>query len=136
MPDGPISVMLVPIASNTGRQRSNVSGSPPAMIVSVACSAPHEPPLTGASSIAMPRSANRPARACVSPGEIVLMSISTEPSAIAPARPSSPSTAASTSGVSGTIVITMLAARPTSAGEAATVTPSARSASAFAAVRL
>ena len=64
------------------------------------------------------------------------MSISTEPSAIASARPSSPSTAASTSGVSGTMVMTMPAARPTSAGEAATVTPSARSASAFAAVRL
>ena len=55
------------------------------MIVSVACSAPHEPPLTGASSIAMPRSASRPARARVSSGEIVLMSISTEPSAIASA---------------------------------------------------
>ena len=38
MPDGPISVMLVPIASNTGRQRSKVSCSPPTMIVSVACS--------------------------------------------------------------------------------------------------
>jgi hypothetical protein len=85
-------LMVLPIASSTGRHRSSTSSSPPTMIDSVPASAPWNPPDTGASSIAMPRSASAAAKRRVSTGEMELMSTRVLPGRIVSASPPDPKT--------------------------------------------
>ncbi len=106
------------------------------MIDSVPALAPTSPPLTGASSMRKPFAATVSWILRTAAGAIVLMSISSVPGFAAVQTPSGPSSTASTSGESGTIVTTTSLARPTSAGEAATVAPSAARASMAGRLRL
>ena len=78
-PVGPMWVIFLPIASNTGRTRSTTAASPPIMMDSVAFRAPTSPPLTGASSMAMPLACSVSAISRVVWGEMVLMSTTTAP---------------------------------------------------------
>ena len=65
------------------RRASSVAASPPTMKTSSPFSAPHVPPVTGASSDSTPRSAHAAAIRRSSAGETVLESISTLPRRIA-----------------------------------------------------
>ena len=49
-PTGPTSVMVLPIASNSGLARSKSASEAPTMMVSVPAFAPMSPPETGAST--------------------------------------------------------------------------------------
>src|SRR5258708_7873943 len=89
-----------------GRQRLKIPSSPPTIMESVPAIAPLSPPLTGASSVAIPRSANRSARVRVATGELVLISMTTSPPCAPSITPSVPNSTPSTSAVPGTIVIT------------------------------
>ena len=89
------------------------------MMESVPSMAPRSPPETGASSISTSCAASCSAIARVGPGSIVLMSITSDPAAAPAATPSSPSITCSTSGVSGSIVMTTSDAPATSAGDVA-----------------
>src|SRR5437899_10929764 len=114
---------LLPMASSTGRARSNAAWSPPAMIDSEALIAPISPPLTGASSIVAPFSATIFASRWVATGEMLLMSITIAPRCTVDSTPSAAVITSSTSGVSGTIVMMMVAWRATSAGDVAAFAP-------------
>ena len=106
------------------------------MIESAPCCAPTSPPLTGASSIVAPFSSTFWASSRVTTGEMVLMSISNAPSLSPSSTPSSPATTRSTSGESGSMVMTTSDRSATSLGLSATVAPSPASSSAFSLVRL
>ena len=69
-------------------------------------------------------------------GAIVDMSMSSMPRRAAPSRPRAPKTTASTSGESGSIVMTTSAASATAAGESAAVAPGAASSSTAPRLRL
>ena len=71
--------------------------------------APISPPLTGASSIDAPFSAISFASLCVAAGEMLLMSITSDPGRTADSTPSGPVSTSSTSDVSGSIVMMMVA---------------------------
>ena len=116
-----------PMHSRIGRTRARASLSPPTMMESVALMAPTSPPLTGASIMVPPLAATSAARRRVATGEMLLMSITTVPVAIVSRMPAGPAITASTSGVSGTIVMMMLACDATSAGELAAMAPAATS---------
>ncbi len=84
-------------------------------MLSVPLAAPSLPPLTGASSMAMPFSFSAAAICRVALGLIVLQSITSVPGLAPWIMPFSPSTTASTSGVSLTQMITMSLLAATSA---------------------
>ena len=105
-PTGPMWVMELPIAASTGRARSTSASEPPTMIVSVPFWAPSEPPETGASTSATPRSARRSASSRVADGEIVEQSMTRPPCGAPAATPSSPNRTSVTSGVSETQMTT------------------------------
>src|SRR5829696_4313093 len=130
-PAGPTWTMVRPMPSSTGLARATASASPPTMIDSVPFSAPCGPPLTGASSIATPRSAIVSARRRAALGAIVLMSTRSRPGGGFSAKPPAASTTSSTCGVSGSIVTTTSARAAASATLAAGFAPcAARSATA------
>src|SRR5947207_14391625 len=58
LPSAPMWITLALNDCSTGRASSNTFLSPPTMMAIVAASAPVVPPLTGASSMAMPLAAN------------------------------------------------------------------------------
>ncbi len=115
--------MFFPIAWKTGRHRSNTSCFPPTMIERVPAFAPTSPPLTGASSISMPRAASASAISRVTDGEMVDMSITTEPGRAPSTIPFGPRTTCRTSGESVTIVMITSLRAATSAGEAPSCAP-------------
>ena len=127
--------MLFPIAPSTEPAREKAASSPPTMIESAAFFAPSEPPETGASSMSTPPWARRSANSWAFSGLSVEQSIKSDPSASPSARPSSPKRTSSTWGESVRHATTMSDARPTSAGVAARVAPSATTSSARLAVR-
>ena len=136
MPLAPIWVIVLPIAANTGRQRSRIAASPPTMMDKVPAIAPPSPPLTGASSMWACFSLRRVAIIRVACGEMVLISMTTASGRILSITPFSPRMTLSTSGVSETIVITTGLFPATSLGVFAVLAPSAARRSAFAVVRL
>ncbi len=93
------------------------------MMESVAFRAPTSPPETGASSQSQPFSANRLANFFVAIGLIELMSMRILPGLKPSAMPSAPNTTASTSGVSGTMVMTASQRSATSRGEPQAMAP-------------
>ena len=99
------------------------------MIDSVPLIAPMSPPLTGASSMAAPSEAAFSASRRATPGAMLLMSMTIVPGCRAPKTPSGPSSTSSTSGESGTMVMTRVACRATSAGEVPRRAPAATSSS-------
>ena len=115
--------------SRIGRTRFTAAELPPIMIDSVALIAPISPPLTGASSRLLPFADTFAASACVATGEMLLISMTTEPVARASRTPFVPAITASTSGVSATIVMTTEACLATSAGELAPTAPALTSSS-------
>ncbi len=121
--------MFLPSASKIGFARANASSLPPIMIESDASIAPFSPPLTGASSDATSFFASSAAMRFVVAGAIVLMSIHSAPLRIPAAMPFSPSATDSTSGESGSIVMTTSLRDATSLGLDAGVAPSAASSS-------
>jgi hypothetical protein len=128
--------MFLPITWKTGSARSNASSGPPTMIDSAASIAPFSPPETGASSIGTSFPASRSANRRVGTGAIELMSITSDPSRTPSATPPSPKSAASTSGVSGHIVMTMSLAAATPAEEPPRAAPASTSSSTGAGTRL
>jgi hypothetical protein len=106
------------------------------MIESVALTAPISPPLTGASSIVPPFSAISPARRRVATGEMLLMSITSDPRCRPASTPSLPAITCSTSGVSGTMVMITVDCAAASRGDAARRAPSLTRASTAAWLRL
>jgi hypothetical protein len=92
--------------SRSGRAAAKSPASPPTMIESVPLIAPMSPPLTGASSILPPRSCAFCASRRATAGAMLLMSMMIVPGCIVVKTPSGPSSTRSTSGESGTMVIT------------------------------
>jgi hypothetical protein len=90
------------------------------------------PPLTGASSIAMPREPSWSASRLATIGSIVLMLITMCPARALLMIPRSPTITASACAVVSTIEIVRSAAAATRSGESATVAPRARRGSVFA----
>jgi len=111
------------------RQRASVASGPPTMMDSVPAMAPLSPPLTGASSISMPASPNRPAMRRVTAGEMVDMSITTSPGRPASTMPPGPRATCSTSGESDTMVMTTSERSATSRGQEASTALSLTSSS-------
>src|SRR3989304_5777514 len=70
-PTGPMCVIVRPIAARIGLARSTSASVPPTMIVRVPCSAPSEPPETGASTKPTPPAASRAAKPSLAPGLMV-----------------------------------------------------------------
>ena len=99
------------------------------MIESDALMAPISPPLTGASSIVAPFDATIDASRRVAAGEMLLMSMTTARRCSPDTTPSAPVSTSSTSGVSGSIVMTTDACRATSAGDEAAFAPAATTSS-------
>ena len=128
-PASPIRVILLPSAWKTGSTRSNVALSPPTMIESCALMAPASPPLTGASSMGQPRSCACSASRLAVTGEMVLMSTRTAPGLAPSNTPFEPAITSSTSGPSGSMVITTSDSRTHSAGLSALRAPAATSSS-------
>src|SRR5262249_47792864 len=116
--------------------RSKADSSPPTMIDSCALIAPISPPLTGASSIAPPLSATSFASRWVAVGEILLMSMTIAPRGSVERTPSCPVSTNSTSDVSGTIVMTIVDCRATSAGDVPALAPAAATSSTAPRLRL
>jgi hypothetical protein len=112
-PAGPTWTIVVPSASSTGWAAATSSSDPPTMMESVPSTAPRSPPETGASSTRKPSAATAMARAVC--GLIVLMSMTSVPGAALARTPSGPSSTDSTSGESGSIVITASAPATASA---------------------
>ena len=137
-PLSPQWVMRLPIVSRTGRTRSRASAVPPHMIESVPLIAPCSPPEIGASMNATSRSASRAAIWRVTAGEIVDMSITTEPGrmrSMIPGVPGWPKTTASTSSEARTQITIVLARLATSAGDSPRSAPASAARSIFEAVR-
>src|SRR5690348_12088082 len=88
-----------------GSIRPNVLASPPTMIASVPSMALGSPPLTGASRNSTPLAAQAAPTFCATTGLMELMSTTVEPFAAPSKMPPGPSTAASTSGPSGSMVM-------------------------------
>ena len=135
MPFPPQWVIRVPMPSRTCRLRSSTSASPPTMIESVPLSAPVIPPLTGPSSMWTPFSASFDATSLVTAGDIVLMSMTTEPASAPSATPFAPRMTSSTSGESFTIVIVNSLPSAASLADPAGFAPAATTSSIFDAVR-
>ena len=92
------------------------------MMVSDPAFAPTSPPDTGASRHPMPRSPRRAANCLLASGEMELISTTTEPGFAASETLALPNSTASTSRVSGTIVMMMSASVAASAALAHRIT--------------
>src|SRR3989475_2358126 len=114
------------MASRTGLYRLKTVSSPPTQGASLGVSAPGGPPLTGASSIWIPRAANTAWIRRTSAGELVVRSKYTLPAASPARRPCAPSATASTSGGPGSDVNTTCVASATSCGVSAQPAPAFR----------
>src|SRR3990172_5780946 len=134
-PTGPMCVIVRPIAARIGRARSTSASVPPTMIVRVPCSAPSEPPETGASTKPTPPAASRAAKPSLAPGLMVEQSTIRLPARTPAARPPGPKSTASTSGVSERQTTTTSTAAARSAGVAASLAPSSTTAAARPGVR-
>ena len=93
------------------------------------------PPLTGASIKSTPFCAQAAAIFCETSGLMELMSMMSEPGFAPERMPSAPRTTSSTSGPSGSMVMTMEEREPTSAFDEPRWAPSATTASSLAGVR-
>src|SRR6516225_6309626 len=122
-PLAPTRVMFLPISSNSGLTLSKAACGPPTMIVSEAALAPTSPPETGASRYSQPSAVMRRAKSLVAIGEMELMSTTILPGVSPSATPLLPNSAASTCGVSGTMVITTSELAATSLPDAQTFAP-------------
>src|SRR3990172_1681548 len=134
-PTGPMWVIVRPIAARIGLARSTSASVPPTMIVRVPCSAPSEPPETGASTKPTPPAASRAAKPSLAPGLMVEQSTIRLPARTPAARPPGPKSTASTSGVSERQTTTTSTAAASSAGVAASLAPSSTTAAARPGVR-
>ncbi len=121
------------MASKRSRQAAYVSGAPPTMIDSSAVAARAVPPLTGASSMAIPRAATSSASRRATTGSIVLMQTTMCPGAALRMMPRSPAMTSAAWAVVSTMQIVRPAAAAALAGESATVAPRSRRGSTFAA---
>ena len=108
---------------STGRASSNTFLSPPTMMAMVAASAPTVPPLTGASSMAMPLAAIAAPIFLTIDGALVLRSIYVWPWPMLARMPLSPRVTVSTSRGIGSEVITTSAPFVTSAIDRPAVAP-------------
>jgi hypothetical protein len=126
-PLSPTWVMVVPMPAKKRCALAKAAASPPAMMDSDAFFAPSGPPDTGASTKATPTRASSACMRRTAPGAMVLMSITSLPSGGFASKPPSPWTTASTSGVSGSMVMTASAPRLASAMLAAARMPCAAS---------
>jgi hypothetical protein len=113
--------------SSSGRQRATTSAGPPTMSVNVPATAASAVLPTGLSIIAAPFVAIAAPTLRVVSGSMVLMSMYTEPARIPSAMPSLPSATRSTSGASGSMVMTISLAAATAFGVVATLAPAASS---------
>src|ERR687889_666802 len=121
---------------SAGSTRSKTSRSPPTMTESLPSSRVTTLPETGASSMAAPRSATRPASSWLALGLAVLMSTYILPGPSPATTPSGPRVIASRAAVPVTMLKVTSAASATARGESAQAMPSAMSHSALARVRL
>ncbi len=119
LPSGPTWMTGAPIASSSSRCAAKTASSPPAMTVISPAAALWTPPVTGHSSVAMPRSASSAARRSSSCASFVLMSIHVPPRRRPSAIPPGPETTALTAAGDGRQVITQSEASATARGEAA-----------------
>ncbi len=126
-PVGPTWTMVLPSDWRMGSAVSKSSASPPTMIDRLASRAPTSPPLTGASRNRTPLACASPATRRAVSGRTVLMSMSSIPSRAMLRTPSSAMATSSTSGESGTTVMTTSASAATSAGDVPAVAPTATS---------
>ena len=124
VPGGPQWTILFPIASSSGRTRARSASVAPTMnrLSPFSACAGERP--TPASTKRIPLAFSLSAIALLAAGEIVLMSRCSMPARPRASVPSGPSTIASTSGVSGTIVTTMSAASTSAPMPAAALAPS------------
>ena len=99
------------------------------MIASVPSMAFGSPPLTGASRKSMPLASSAAPTFCATIGLIELMSTTVEPFFAPSMTPFGPSTACSTSGPSGTIVMMMSLPAATSFGDEPLAAPAAATSS-------
>ena len=93
------------------------------MMVSVPLAAPVVPPLTGASRTRTPKGVSAAATSCMVSAVAVVISMSTLPEEKPSRRPPAPKTVSLSSASAGRMVMTVSAARATSAGDASTVAP-------------
>ena len=122
-PSPPMWITLALNDCSTGRASSNTFLSPPTMMAIVAASAPVVPPLTGASSMAMPLAAMAAPIFFTIEGALVDRSMKVWPLAMLARMPLSPRVTASTSLGMGSEVITTSAPLVTSAIDLAAVPP-------------
>src|SRR5476649_858132 len=122
-PSGPMWITLALNDCSTGRASSNVFFSPPTMMAIVAASAPVVPPLTGASSMAMPLAAIAAPIFFTIDGALVERSMKVLPLVILARMPLSQRVTASTSLGMGSEVMTMSASFVTSAMDLPAVAP-------------
>ncbi len=128
-PTLPAWKMLAPMMSNSGRARSSAASLPPTMNVSVPAAAPAVPPETGASIKSTPLAWAAAPTFCALAAAMVLLSIINAPAGSMPSKPLSPRYSASTWALAGSMLTTTSAPWAASKALAATVTPSARTAS-------
>ena len=123
-PMSPVRTMFPPITCISAKFLSKTSCLPPTMMASVPAIAPGSPPLTGASSISTPFSAQVAAIRWDTKGAMELMSIITEPLLAPSNTPSGPRMTFSESAESGSMVMMVSLAAATSLLEDAPVAPS------------
>src|SRR5208337_725502 len=111
--------MFFAVTWNIGKQSSKTDFAPPTIIVNVPSIAPFSPPLTGASRTRTPFALATSATFFDVTGDIVLISIYVEPDLLPSKMPPAPKAAFSTSGESGSIVMTRSAQAATSFDERA-----------------
>ena len=127
-PGGPTWKMSRPMARSTGSTAAKSSGVAPTMKRSVPAAASGDERPIAASTMRTPRAARATPIAREVAGAIVLQSTRIVPGRAPAATPSGPSAAASTSGPSGSTVMTMSARAATARGVGATVVPRSDSA--------
>src|SRR5215469_2867889 len=123
LPSAPMWITLALNDCSTGSASSNTFLSPPTMMAIVAASAPVVPPLTGASSMAIPLAAKAAPIFFTIDGALVLRSIKVWPLDMLARMPLSPSATASTSLGMGSEVITRSAPLVTSVIDLAALPP-------------
>src|SRR5262249_20517090 len=121
-PGPPQCTIFLPIPCNSGSALAKVALSPPHMKVSVAASAPATPPDTGASSMAMPRSAAAACTARALSTSMVELSINTAPASAAAITPA-PRNTLRTLAPTGSMVTTKSTPLAASSTEVALLAP-------------
>ncbi|TKS62420.1 MAG: hypothetical protein EWM73_02489 [Nitrospira sp.] len=120
------------MASKRSLHAATVSNAPPTMIDSSPEAARPVPPLTGASSMAMPRGASWSASRRAANGSIVLMQATICPGRALRTMPCSPAMTASACAVVSTMQIVRSTEAATRSAESTIVAPRVRHSSAFA----